>query len=302
MTEDDTAVVVLLVDDDELVLKTLQMLVHSFGYSSLLAHDGLEALEVLAFHRCDLVISDVIMPNMDGLELLAHVHEHFPDVDVIIATGYNESASYAEVIKAGAIDFIKKPIENAELEAKLARALRERMMMRELERLSMRDDLTGLYNRRIFEEKIIKEVERASRQHYELFLAMVDIDNFKSYNDAYGHPKGDEVLIALARILQECTRNNVDFAFRLGGDEFAVLLTETNAQQAEEIVQRILARYGDCKLGETSLSIGIVSCRQCSSLSRGEDVGRMKNRADKAMYEAKKSGKNRVVCWLEEEC
>lgn len=298
MTEDDFAVMILLVDDDELVLKTLQMLVNSFGYSCMMARDGLEAIEVMTHHGCDLVLSDVIMPNMDGLELLSYVREHFPEVDVIIATGYSESASYAEVIKAGAIDFIKKPIESAELEAKLARALRERRMMRDLERLSMRDALTGLYNRRVFDEKIIKEVERASRQNYQLFLAMVDIDNFKSYNDKYGHPEGDEVLIAMARILQDCTRNSVDFAFRLGGDEFAVLLTETSALQAKDIVQRIQARFAACKFGETSASIGIVSCKRDASLSCEDDVGRMKNRADKAMYEAKKSGKNRVVCWM----
>jgi len=298
MTTDNASAVILIVDDDDLVLKTLNVLISSLGYSCLLANDGLEAVEVLKESQCDLILSDVLMPNMDGLELLAYVRETYPKIDVIVATGFSEQASYADVIKAGAIDFIKKPIDQAELEAKLARAMRERKMVRELEKLSLYDSLTMIFNRRAFDQKFVREVERAYRQDYSLFLAIVDIDNFKDYNDRFGHAEGDKILISLGEILDECTRHNVDMTFRLGGDEFAVLLPQTSANQATEIVQRILLRYIEANYGKTTLSIGIVSCDRNDELDLEEDISRMKDRADKAMYEAKNSGKNCVICRL----
>ena len=98
MTTENEKAVILIVDDDDLVLKTLNVLISSLGYSSLLATDGIEAIEVLSDNKCDLILSDVLMPNMDGLELLAYVREHYPQIDVIVATGYSERASYADVI------------------------------------------------------------------------------------------------------------------------------------------------------------------------------------------------------------
>ena len=287
---------ILVVDDDELVRKTLSVLVSTLGYRCQLASDGLEAIRVLKAAKCDLVLSDVIMPNMDGLELLKYIIRHHTDTDVIIATGYNERTSYADVIRAGAIDFIKKPIDQAELEAKLARALRERSMVRKLEELSMCDSLTSLLNRRAFDLRFPREVERADRQSYPLFLAIIDVDNFKDYNDSYGHDAGDKVLIALSDIMREGTRNSVDLCFRLGGDEFAVLLPQTTATQATEIVQRILLKFVESDFGGTTLSIGIISCFRKKEISAVEDLAHMLKRADQAMYDAKASGKNCVIC------
>ena len=287
---------ILVVDDDELVRKTLSVLVSSLGYRCQQASDGVEAIKVLKSAKCDLVLSDVMMPNMDGLELLKYIIRHHVETDVIIATGYNERTSYADVIRAGAIDFIKKPIDQAELEAKLARALRERSMVRKLEELSMCDSLTSLLNRRAFDLRFPREVERADRQSYPLFLAIIDVDNFKDYNDSYGHDSGDKVLIALSDIMREGTRNSVDLCFRLGGDEFAVLLPQTTATQATEIVQRILLKFVESDFGGTTLSIGIISCYRKKDVSATEDLTHMLKRADQAMYDAKNSGKNCVIC------
>jgi diguanylate cyclase (GGDEF)-like protein len=298
MITDKESAVILIVDDDDLVLKTLNVLISSLGYQCLLAGDGLEAAEILGEKECDLILSDVLMPNMDGLELLAYVRDKYPKIDVIIATGFSERASYSDVIKAGAIDFIKKPIDQAELEAKLARALRERNMVRALEQLSLSDGLTKVYNRRAFDQKFVHEVERAHRQDYQLFLAMVDIDNFKQYNDKFGHPEGDKVLVSLGEILVDCTRQNVDMVFRVGGDEFALLLPQTSANQSTEIVQRILLRFIEANYGKTTLSIGVICCDRDPQLELEQDIARMESRADKAMYEAKKSGKNCVICRL----
>jgi diguanylate cyclase (GGDEF)-like protein len=287
---------ILVVDDDELVRVTLNVLVSSLGYSCMVACNGKEALRVLEKTPVDIVLSDIVMPEMDGLELLARIREDYKKTDVIIATGFSERTNYADVIKAGAMDFIKKPIEQSELEAKLARAFRERSLIRRLEQLSLSDSLTSLLNRRAFEDRFSHEVDRANRQGYQLFLAIIDIDNFKDFNDTFGHQDGDKVLCSLARILEECTRTNVDMCFRLGGDEFAVLLPQTSADQATEIVQRILLRYIECKFGKTTLSIGVVSCRRNVDMPLAEDEEQMKDRADQAMYDAKNSGKNCVVC------
>ncbi len=295
MNDKRDSVVILIVDDDELVRRTLSVLVSSLGYHCLVAGDGVEAIAVLKSTAVDLVFTDIVMPGMDGLQLLAHVIENYKGTDVLISTGYHEKASYSEVIKAGALDFIKKPIDQAELEAKLARAIRERNMMRELERLSMQDALTSIFNRRAFDERFSDEVERAHRQNYPLMLAIIDVDNFKQYNDKYGHQEGDKVLINLANILQECTRESVDMCFRLGGDEFAVLLPQATANQGTEIVQRILLSFVEQNFGIITLSIGLVSCRRNENVQREDDERAIKERADRAMYDAKHNGKNCVI-------
>ncbi len=294
-SERKDSVVILIVDDDELVRMTLSVLVSSFGYHCLVAGDGMEAIAVLKSTSVDLVFSDIVMPGMDGLQLLDHIVENYKETDVIISTGYHEKASYSEVIKAGAIDFIKKPIDHAELEAKLARAVRERSMMRELERLSLQDGLTKILNRRAFDERFPDEVERAHRQNYPLMLGIIDIDNFKEYNDEHGHQEGDKILIHLAEILQECTRESVDLCFRLGGDEFAVLLPQATAAQGTEIIQRILFNFVEQSFGTTTLSIGLVSCERDEAISKEQDEIEIKERGDQAMYDAKKNGKNCLV-------
>ena len=291
--------VILVVDDDDLVLKTLRVLVSSMGYHCISASNGLDAIEILKKTKCDLVLSDLSMPGMDGMELLRHIIRHYVDTDVIIATGYSERTSYADVIRAGALDFIKKPIDQAELEAKLARALRERQMIRKLEALSMSDGLTSLLNRRAFDLRFPREVERAFRQNYPLYLGIIDVDNFKLYNDSHGHDAGNQVLIALAGIMNDCTRNSVDMCFRFGGDEFGLLLPQTTGTQTTEIVQRIQLRFVESDFDATTLSIGIVSCRRNDKINLEEDINQMQKRADLAMYDAKNSGKNCVVCRFE---
>ena len=295
MEDNKKNTVILIVDDEESIRIALRAMARSLGYHCLVADGSYEAIEVLKSTPVDLVLSDVVMPGMDGLELLDHIKNHHKNTDVIISTGFSEKASYAEVIKAGAIDFIKKPVDLAELEAKLARVVRERKLVRELERLSMHDALTSLLNRRSFDERFPYESERAHRQNYSLILAFLDVDNFKDYNDQYGHQAGDEVLIGLGKIMAECTREKVDLCFRLGGDEFAVLLPQASSVQGMEIAQRVLSSFDEKKFGETTLSIGLVACTRDKNLSRAEDVRRMKERADQAMYDAKDRGKNCIV-------
>ena len=288
-------VTILVVDDDELVLEALALLVSSFGYVCLTAVNGLDAIEKLKERQVEIVVTDVVMPEMDGLELLAYIKDHYTQTDVIVATGYTDKASYADVIRAGAIDFIKKPFERDELEAKLNRVERERSMIRKLEKLSLCDSLTGLFNRRSFNQKLAEEVQRAHRQDYQVFLALLDVDNFKGYNDTFGHPAGDKVLNAVGMILNECTRHNVDFTFRYGGDEFAAILTQTSKEQAVKIMERVVDSFQVGGFAGTSLSVGLIRCEHNESLSWPKNAANMIERADQALYRAKADGKNRIV-------
>ena len=292
----DESGVILIVDDDRPVREALSVVVSSLGYHSLIAADGLEAMKILKEKKCDIVLCDLVMPRMDGMEVLKHILKHHYDTDVIIATGHNKKVRYADVIRAGAIDFIKKPIDQAELEAKLARAIRERRLIKKLETLSMSDGLTSMLNRRAYDQRFPDEVERAHRQNYPLFLALLDIDNFKAYNDTYGHSEGDKILITLGTTLNEYTRNSVDLCFRLGGDEFAILLPQTTVAQAQEIIERVMINFSQSNDNQTTLSVGIVACNRDDQVDLLGDIHRMQKEADQAMYDAKSSGKNRVVC------
>lgn len=144
VTKPEQSAIVLIAEADQQVKESLRILISSLGYKCLTAADGMEAAEILNKHDCNIVLCELLMPEIDGMELLTHILAHYFDTDVIIATGCNNRVRYADVIRAGAIDFIKKPIDQAELEAKLARAIREREMIRKLEALSLSDGLTSL--------------------------------------------------------------------------------------------------------------------------------------------------------------
>ncbi len=287
---------ILLVDDDALIRKLLSTAVEGFGFDYELAEDGLDAAEKLKSGDFTIVITDMTMPNMNGMELLKHIKEEYPGVEVIVVTGFTETYTYTDVIKAGASDFIPKPFNVDELEAKLSRVIREQRLIRKLEHLSMCDVLTDLFNRRCFESKMAEEVPRAHRQGYPVFLALFDVDHFKQYNDRYGHQAGDRVLQVIGKILVQSTRDNVDWCFRHGGDEFAVIIPYVAINQVLQVAERILERYRETEYyPETSISVGLAQFVRHPGRSWSEDMTDLVSRADKALYESKEEGGSRVV-------
>ncbi len=287
---------ILIVDDDLSILRLLGTALETFGHEYVAAEDGLVAVEKLKNESFSVVITDMMMPNMDGMQLLKHVKEHYPRTDVIVVTGHTETYRYTDVIKSGASDFISKPFNIDELEAKLNRVIREQRLIHKLEHLSMCDVLTDLYNRRCFDAKINEEIPRAHRQGYPIFLALLDVDRFKDYNDNFGHMAGDVVLQEIGRILVLCTRENVDWAFRIGGDEFAIILPYTTLEQAVHIAERILERYQEGDFSYTSLSIGLAQFLRHPESSWAEDIDSLMSRADKALYKSKQAGGNKITC------
>jgi diguanylate cyclase (GGDEF)-like protein len=291
----ELATKILIVDDDPIVLEVMKGLVGAYGFNFGTATDGLEATKELKKDSYAIVITDINMPNMDGMELLKFVNENYPKTGVIVVTGLTDTFSYVEVINAGAIDYITKPFDGGELLAKLKRVIREQALVNELEKKSISDALTNLYNRRHFDTKIEEELHRAFRQEYVSILALIDIDNFKGYNDTNGHQSGDKLLATLGNILLKCARQGVDFAFRYGGDEFALIITHASIDQAQAVLERVMESFNSYNFGETTLSCGVCEFKRYPEFSWEEDIKDFVNVVDSALYKAKEKGKNQVA-------
>lgn len=172
-----------------------------------------------------------------------------------------------------------------------------RQKRQELEELSITDGLTGLYNRRHLQVKLVEEVVRANRFHHPLSMIFMDVDRFKSYNDSYGHQEGDEVLKGLAEVILRGTRKKIDITCRYGGEEFVVVLPETNGEQAMAVAERILKDFRGLDFTPKGIvePIHLTFSAGVTSLKAGEEGASLLERTDKAMYQAKSMGRNRVV-------
>ena len=281
---------VLIVDDSKTICRIIVDLMTSLGYENKSVADGSQALTMLKEEAFSVVISDIEMPGIDGLTLIKEIKENFPEIDIISITGFGTRYSYSEVIKTGASDFIIKPFGLDEVVAKLNRIFRERSIKHQLEEknaelllLSINDDLTGLYNRRHFYNQLEKEIIRARRQNRMLFLIMLDLDEFKKFNDTYGHLEGDRVLKEVGKAINKSIRKNVDEGFRYGGDEFTVIIPEANQKQTMQIAQRIQEACRAIQPLPIEISLGLVE------LTNNHDVESLVRCADQAMYQAKNS-------------
>ncbi len=270
---------ILIVDDDFYLRETFGELLQSLGFIVGSASSGMDAIRMLKEKDYAFVLTDMKMPEMDGFELIQRVRDGFPDVNMIAMTGYSDGYGYVDVINAGASDFIKKPFQLDELEAKLRRIINERNLRRELNRLSITDALTGLFNQRHFYARMNEEVIRAERQKHSLALILLDLDSFKEYNDTYGHLEGDNVLRNVGKVINLCIRENVDSGYRYGGDEFAVILIDADMDVAEEIGTRVQTSLQE-KVNITA-SIGFAIFKQ------GMSVKDLVAEADKNLYRSK---------------
>ena len=200
---------ILVVDDDSNLRDTVVKLLEVVGIKAESVSDGIEAIEALKNGAYTMILTDMKMPGLDGMDLIKKGCKEF-DVNVIAMTGYTEGYNYVDVINAGASDFIKKPFGIEELEAKIRRIITERNLRKELNRLSITDSLTELFNQRHFYARLKEEVIRAERQKHPLSLILLDLDDFKKYNDKYGHLAGDEVLRSAGTIISNCIREGED--------------------------------------------------------------------------------------------
>jgi two-component system cell cycle response regulator len=241
---------ILVVDDETEYGKILEGLLTRLGFKSHYAASGQEAIiELKREPSYTFLVTDIVMPGMDGLELTKKTKSEFPDVCVIVMTGFSEDFKYVSVINAGATDFINKPFRIEELEAKIRRAIIERNIRQELKRLTITDSLTGLYNQRHFYSRLNDEILRSQRKGQRLGLILLDLDDFKKFNDTHGHLAGDEHLQNFGKIILAQIRQGVDSGYRYGGDEFAIILNDADEEICRSINKRISTAFKD-KCGE----------------------------------------------------
>ncbi len=294
---------ILIVDDDAAIRESMDEFIGMAGFRSSTAASAEDALDILDHDYFDVVITDIMLPGMDGLELTDRIKKKH-EIDVIVMTGYSGDYSYEEAISKGASDFVFKPVRFEELLLRLKRVLKERrltqertQMLEKLKRLSITDGLTKLYNSRYFYNQLKIEIDRTERYQRPLSLLLLDIDKFKDYNDTYGHLEGDQVLIRLGQVIRSCLRK-MDSAYRYGGEEFTVILPETEGDEAATVAERIrtaveMEHFTPIKDGDPvsiTISIGV------TEYNRKEEVALFVQRADKAMYQSKQAGRNRVSC------
>jgi diguanylate cyclase (GGDEF)-like protein len=311
---------ILIVDDCQATTVFLQNILKKAGYSNILiAHGYEEAMATLS--ACtksnipiDLILMDVSMPGTDGIAatLTIKAHYDYEDIPIIMITAHSDERTLDQAFAAGASDYIVKPVGKVELRARIRSALQLRREMlkrqkreseleclaRELEKMSNLDGLTGIANRRCFDDTLVKEWVRNGREDMPLGLLMIDIDHFKSYNDALGHLDGDGCLRAVAEIIKTAVHRPGDLVARYGGEEFAVILPNTDFEGAQAVARTIHQRLASTSILHpnsavncmVTVSIGVASgIPTCSTTPDN-----LLEAADRALYQAKQAGRNRT--------
>jgi len=303
---------ILVVDDHEDNVEVLRARLEARGYDVKGAMSGQEALDTIAAWIPDMVLLDVMMPDMDGLEVVRRLKadRSLPFIPVIMQTALDSTERIVAGLEAGADDYVTKPINFAELEARVRSLLRIKKLQQDLaERekelsqmndrllhISLTDGLTGVDNRRALEQRLHEMFEHSLRLHEPVACVMCDIDHFKKVNDTYGHAAGDEVLKQFAEILRHEARE-IDRVGRYGGEEFLLLLPGTVLDAAVTFAERVRHRveahtfsFEGGTLNRT-VSFGVASWPHPRINGREE----MLKAADDALYVAKEMGRNRVV-------
>lgn len=317
----DGTPVILVVDDDQFTRQLLRRVMEKEGYQVIEAANGEQGLEAYQRLKPHLVLLDALMPVMDGFTCCTHlqqlgnekafeqevfVDEAFQDAartPVLMITGLEDQESVDRAFAVGATDYLTKPIHLAVLRQRVRRIIQQSQLYqkleianRELQRLASLDGLTGVANRRRFDEYLDAEWQHLAREKLPLSLILCDIDFFKKYNDTYGHQAGDACLRRVADALRFCARRSVDLVARYGGEEFAVILPNTAdigatlvAEEIRTVVNALEIAHAQSAVSEhVTLSLG-VACMQPSS---NTTPSMLIASADAALYKAKAAGRN----------
>jgi len=286
---------VLVVDDDVDKLNLLKVALSMEGYLVRTASNGRQALAAVDSYPPDLIITDIMMPEMDGYELARRIRENPQTkfIPLILQTaGRHDPGDVRLGAEVGALGFVTDPTYLYLLLARARTLLDFKAHLDTWQEAAFTDHLSGLPNRRRLEWQLEREVSRTERYGHPFSLLMLDIDNFKKVNDTFGHEAGDEVIRILSKTLREGIRG-IDLAARIGGEEFAIILTETGLVRAMEVAERLRLAIKSVQIPvarSITVSLGVAEVPGCAQTARG-----LLACADAALYTAKEQGRDRVI-------
>jgi two-component system cell cycle response regulator len=297
-----TDATVMIVDDSMLVRAVVRAGLEAENYHVIEAEDGTVALQRCRQQPPDVILLDIVMPGLDGYQVLAHLKTdpQLSHIPVVFLTGRTGMADVVAGLRAGAHDYLKKPFEPEELLARVGSAIHVKQLQDQLrdrnallDQLSRTDALTGLYNRRHLDEELARRHGEARRYHDSLALVLLDIDHFKQVNDLHGHPVGDDVLREVSRRIQNELRLE-DIAGRWGGEEFLIILPRTDLDGVLESAERIRRAISATPITAGDRRITVTISGGCA-VGPGESPAELLRRADKRLYQAKAAGRNQIV-------
>ena len=294
---------ILVVDDDVMVREVVVESVRAAGFEVDVCGDGWEALEKNAAKPYDLIVTDMRLPGLDGLSLIKKLKAEETDTDVIVMTGYGSIENAVECMRAGALEYLIKPFTVDQIQVAVRKAVNHRDLRRKAQErefykeLSYVDGLNGVHNRRYFDEALEAEIVKCKRHDTGLVLLMIDIDDFKIYNDKNGHVKGDQALVQMGQVFRSVCRG-YDIVTRYGGEEFAILFPGASMKHALELASRIMNGVRDTHFegaqvlptGSLTVSIGVACFPE-----NANDAAGLVRAADEALYAAKRGGKNWIT-------
>jgi diguanylate cyclase (GGDEF)-like protein len=291
---------VLIVDDEPSSIAVLNQILCK-DYEVLFATGGREALEIANAQLPDIILLDIAMSDLNGHEVCARLQadDRTKRIPIIFVTAMTHIEDEVKGLETGAIDYITKPIRPQVVQARVRNHLEIKKYRDFLENLSTTDPLTGINNRRQLDEALDREWKRAIREANPISFLLVDVDYFKSFNDHYGHPAGDNCLREIARGMSQCLLRPADLVARYGGDEFACVLPNTDIQGAFFVANRLKSKIDEMHLPQDfspiddHVTISIGGAFQCPLVN--DQFSTIVQNADKNLYEAKQTGRNKII-------
>ena len=293
---------VAVIDDSPTNLSLVKVYLERMGLAPLLAQSGEQGIALVLDQQPDLILLDIMMPYVDGYEVCRRLKSdtRTSAIPIIFISAKDKTADKIAGLKLGATDYITKPFDPGELEARIRIILRMIELQEKLVTQANTDELTGLANRRYFSEMLERELLQAKSAATALSLVMLDLDHFKAINDTYGHLGGDAILRQLARTLTE-NIHPLDIAARYGGEEFVIVLPNTSSEKALHAIERIRVLVEDCHWSISAENVPVTISAGVTTMEIQEQLGpeELVKRADTALYYAKQHGRNQVICWTQ---
>ena len=290
---------ILAIDDAEDILLLLEFELSEEGYKVLTAKDGYDAFDVVSRESVDLILLDIEMPNLSGLQMLEQLKSNslYQDIPVIMLSGSEQSADIVSALDLGANDFVNKPYLPEVLLARIRTSLRLLEKNRELEKMALTDFLTGINNRRQFYHLTSAALSKNQRHQSSLTIAIFDIDHFKQVNDTYGHDIGDMVLVEFSKLLVSVFRE-YDICGRVGGEEFAICLPDTGLENGKLACERfnnaLKAKQMSVVVERKLIKLSVTTSIGVTTTTDESNIELLIKQADKALYDAKLAGRDCV--------